>query len=104
VLGDVKTFTAGFPSNDETHLAKLTSKQYYEVKYDKIENLKETIYHLEDLRVGDSWSNYGLYKLASNHVKVLFDGAGADELFGGYSWRYKGDYYKQINRTNRRSN
>ena len=104
VLGDVKTFTAGFPENNETELAKLTSKQYHEVYFDKVEYLKETVYHLEDLRVGASWSNYGLYKLAAEHIKVLFDGAGADELFGGYTWRYTGDYYSQLNRTNKQSN
>jgi len=28
------------------------------------------------------------------------DGAGADELFGGYAWRYQaGDYYDVVNRT-----
>lgn len=100
--GDIFTFNAGFKQGpDESTLAALYGKKHYSVFYDKIRHFEETIYHLEDLRVGASWSNYGLYELASKYVKVLFDGAGADEIFGGYVWRYEAkDYYNQVvNRT-----
>jgi asparagine synthase (glutamine-hydrolysing) len=98
----VYTFTAGFTEgNDERKLAELRGKKHYEVVYNQVRDMPETIFHLEDLRVGASWSNYGLYELASKYVKVLFDGAGADELFGGYSWRYDmtRDYYSIVDRT-----
>lgn len=86
---DIFTFTVGFKgTTDETKLAKLSGKKHYEIIFDKVRDFEKTIYHLEDLRVGASWSNYGLYELASKYVKVLFDGAGSDELFAGYSWRY----------------
>lgn len=101
-LGDVYTFSAGFTGgNDERSLAELSSKKHYEVVYNNVRHFKETINSLEDLRVGASWSNYGLYELASKFVKVLFDGAGGDELFGGYSWRYdmSKKYCDIINRT-----
>ena len=45
-------------------------------------------YHLEEPRVGQSYPNYYAAKLASKHVKVVLNGAGGDELFAGYPWRY----------------
>lgn len=96
---DCHTFTVGFKGvDDERQQAEINAKQHYEIVYDKVRNLPETIYHTEELRVGASWSNYELHELASKYVKVLFDGTGADELFGGYIWRYDmaRDYVKDV--------
>ena len=45
-------------------------------------------WHIEEPRVGQSYPNYYAAKLASKFVKVVLSGAGGDELFGGYPWRY----------------
>jgi len=45
-------------------------------------------WHLEEPRVGQSYPNFYAAKLASKFVKVVMSGAGGDELFGGYPWRY----------------
>ena len=51
-------------------------------------SLPRVIWHLEDLRLGMSYPNYYIARLASKFVKVCLSGAGGDELFGGYPWRY----------------
>ncbi|MCK4846041.1 MAG: asparagine synthase (glutamine-hydrolyzing) [Deltaproteobacteria bacterium] len=48
----------------------------------------ELTWHLEDLRVGQSYPNYYVSRLASKFVKVVLAGTGGDELFAGYPWRY----------------
>ena len=52
-------------------------------------------WHLEEPRVGQSYPNYYAAQLASKFVKVVLSGAGGDELFGGYPWRY---YRGAVNR------
>jgi asparagine synthase (glutamine-hydrolysing) len=50
--------------------------------------MPELIWHLEDPRVGQSYPNYYVARLAGKFVKVSLSGAGGDELFAGYPWRY----------------
>jgi asparagine synthase (glutamine-hydrolysing) len=50
--------------------------------------LPNLVWHLEDLRVGQSYPNYYVSRLASKFVKVVLGGTGGDELFAGYPWRY----------------
>ncbi len=50
--------------------------------------LPRLAYHLEEPRVGQSYPNFYAAHLASKFNSVVLSGAGGDELFGGYPWRY----------------
>jgi asparagine synthase (glutamine-hydrolysing) len=101
---NLKTFTCGFDlssasgmelSFDERQKAEFLSSRYstehYEVvlKAGDMERvMPRLVWHLEDLRVGQSYPNYYVSRLASKFVKVALSGAGGDEMFAGYPWRY----------------
>ncbi len=51
--------------------------------------LNQLIYHIEDLRMGMSYPNFLISKLASTKIKVGLQGIGGDEFFAGYPWRYQ---------------
>lgn len=103
------TFTCAYsaPSFDERPFSEIHATVHGSKHFERLitpsdikRSLQSTIYHLEDLRCGPSYSNFLLYELSSKFVKVLLQGTGGDELFGGYRWRYSGDYGRIINRTN----
>ena len=100
----IKTFTCGFDLHsisglelgfDERQKAEFMSylfkTEHYEMvlKAGDMERiLPQLAWHLEEPRVGQSYPNYYVAQLASKFVKVVLSGAGGDELFGGYPWRY----------------
>ena len=105
----LKTFTVGFDlssasgmelSFDERakseYMSYMFKTEHYEMvlKSGDMERcMNNFAYHLEEPRVGQSYPNYYAAKLASKFVKVVLSGAGGDELFAGYPWRY----YKAVN-------
>jgi asparagine synthase (glutamine-hydrolysing) len=100
----LKTFTCGFDLSsssgielgfDERTKAEAMSylfkTEHYEMvlKSGDMERiLPKVVWHLEEPRVGQSYPNFFAAHLASKFVKVVLSGAGGDELFGGYPWRY----------------
>ena len=74
----------------ETMSAKFKTEHYEMVlKAGDMERcLEDMAWHLEEPRVGQSYPNYYVAKLAGKFVKVVLSGTGGDELFGGYPWRY----------------
>jgi asparagine synthase (glutamine-hydrolysing) len=98
------TFTAGFElsevdgveaSFDERIDAELMANHFKTEHYEQVINagdlrwsLPRVVWHIEDLRVGMSYPNYYISRLASKFVKVCLQGTGGDELYGGYPWRY----------------
>lgn len=100
----LSTFTCGFDMNettgreanfDERRDAELMANHFKTEQFEQVMNagdirwsLPKLVYHLEDLRVGMTYPNYYISRLASKFVKVCLQGTGGDELFGGYPWRY----------------
>lgn len=101
---NLKSFTGGFDLSSASglelgfderkkseFLSNLYKTEHYEVvmKAGDMERVMEKlIWHLEDPRVGQSYPNYYVARLAGKFVKVVLSGAGGDELFAGYPWRY----------------
>jgi len=108
----LKTFTIGFDMNsvsglelafDERQASELLSYKFRTEHYEMVLKsgdmercLPDFAWHLETPRVGQSYPNYYAAKLAGKFVKVVLSGAGGDELFGGYPWRY----YRAISSSN----
>jgi asparagine synthase (glutamine-hydrolysing) len=104
VLPHLSTFTGGFDLTsasgmelawDERDKAEAMSYAFGTEQYETVLKagdmercLPALTWHLEDPRVGQSYPNYYIARLASKFVKVALSGAGGDELFAGYPWRY----------------
>jgi asparagine synthase (glutamine-hydrolysing) len=103
-LPNLRTFTVGFDlhsaSGIETnfdereraeYLSYLLQTEHYEMvlKAGDLERaMARLVWHLEEPRIGQSYPNFYAAQLASKFAKVVLAGAGGDELFGGYPWRY----------------
>lgn len=100
----LKTFTCGFDLRsasglelafDEREKAEYMSYRFKTEHYEMVLKagdmervMPKIAWHLEEPRVGQCYPNYYAAKLASKFVRVVMSGAGGDEMFGGYPWRY----------------
>jgi asparagine synthase (glutamine-hydrolysing) len=101
----IKTFTTRFPNNaeiDETRWEKLIANKYNTIStycYPSSEAIADDLddlVYFQDEPFGSMsiYSQYCVFKeIKKNGVKVVLDGQGSDELFGGYVGYYK-DYLK----------
>tara|TARA_B100000963_G_scaffold358304_1_gene382614 strand:+ start:10722 stop:12584 length:1863 start_codon:yes stop_codon:yes gene_type:complete len=103
-IPNLNTFTCGFDLSsasglelafDERRLAEHMSAEFNTEHYEMVlkagdmeRSLPLTAKAIEEPRVGQSYPNYYIAKLASKFVKVVLSGTGGDELFAGYPWRY----------------
>lgn len=99
------TFTCGFDLTnvdgieqgfDERKLSEQLSYILQTEHYDVVLHagdmpaaMERIAWHMDDPRVGMCHQNWYAAKLASRFVKVCLGGAGGDELFAGYPWRYR---------------
>ena len=106
IIPRLTTFTGGFDLSsaqgmeagyDERAAAEVLSNQFKTEHYEMVLHAGDMahafprlIWHMEELRLGQSYPNYYLARLASKFVKVVLCGVGGDELFAGYPWRYFG--------------
>lgn len=90
------TFVVGMDGSEDIdhsrEVAEMLGTDHHEYIYsfdEMVSVLPEVIYHLESYDgalIRSAIPNYYLAKLASDHVKVLLTGEGADEIFGGYEY------------------
>ncbi len=102
-MKEMHTFSVGVEGSSDLAAARVVARhidsihhEYVFTRDEIIHHLPEIIFYLESFDqdlVRSAVPCYFVSRLASEHVKVILTGEGADELFGGYS------YYKDFDET-----
>ena len=95
------SFAVGVEGSSDLEAARQMSRyldtvhhEYVYTMQDMVEALPNVLYHLESFDpalVRSAIPNYFLARLASEHVKVILTGEGADEVYAGYDYLSKYD-------------
>ncbi len=93
---ELHSFSVGFADSPDLKSARLVAEylgtihhEYVFSEAEMLEILPDVIYHLESYNaslIRSSIPCYIVSRLASQYVKVILTGEGADELFAGYSY------------------
>ncbi len=97
----IHSFVVGVEGGEDLEAAQLVADeldtQHYEYIYterDMLDVLPDVVYYLESFDpalVRSAIPNFMLARMASDHVKVMLTGEGADELYAGYSYLQRYD-------------
>ncbi len=93
--GRLSTFTVEYPgtSSDESRYSRLVAERFgcdsvrgAPDPHDYLEVLERLTWFMDEPPVSSpgSYSQWKVFELVAPHVKVVLDGQGGDELFGGY--------------------
>ena len=101
---NMRTFTCGFDLSsasgvelnfDERRASEALSYQFGTEHYEMVLKagdmercMPSVVRALEEPRVGQSYPNWYVARMASKFNRVVLAGTGGDEIFGGYPWRY----------------
>jgi asparagine synthase (glutamine-hydrolysing) len=106
----LNTFTAAFPNEpiDESRFARLVTSQssatthYVYPSREGYQQALPSILYYQDEPFGSStvYSQWEVMKEAAKHVKVVLDGQGGDEVFGGY-WDNRASFLTHLLKSGR---
>jgi asparagine synthase (glutamine-hydrolysing) len=101
-VSGLHSFAVGVDGSQDLEAARLMARflstchhEFVYTEQEMLEALPEVVYYLESFEpalVRSAIPNYFLARMASDYVKVVLTGEGADELFAGYSYL---DRYQQ---------
>lgn len=102
-MNELHTFSVGIEGSRDLDAARVVARHIDSIHHEHVFTIDEIIRHLPEVvfflesfdqdLVRSAVPCYFVSRLASEHVKVILTGEGADELFGGYA------YYKDFDET-----
>ena len=88
VSSEEMMFNETEPARQLAHLFETDYNEIILSPMDMQRTLPWVVWHLESPRMNISYPNYLVGQLASRCVDIVLTGAGGDEFYGSYPWRY----------------